>query len=210
MTTIDVKGKKCPEPLIITKRAIKKAQVGDSFAILLDNEVATCNLEEFLHEMKISTSREDNGDSSLISFTIGAEPIKVPNVSEFCAIPSPSNSNDQKGDYIVVLSSEGMGKDLDNSNSLGKMLMIGYLNSLAEQDLLPQKVILYNSGVLLASANADTIGSMKKLSESGVDIILCGVCVDYYDIKEKIEVGRISNMFEITRLTSTTGHVVYP
>lgn len=208
MTTIDVKGKKCPEPLIITKRAIRTAQVGDSFAILLDNEVATCNLEEFLHEMKINTSREDDGDTSLISFTIGAEPIKVPNISEFCAIPS--KSNEQKGDYVVVISSEGMGKDADGSNSLGKMLMIGYLNSLAEQDLLPQKVILYNSGVLLASRGADTIVSMKKLSERGVDIILCGICVDYYELKEKIEVGRIGNMFDITRLTSVTGHVVYP
>ena len=208
MTTIDVKGKKCPEPLIITKRAIRGAKEGDSFVILLDNEVATCNLENFLQEMKIKSLRADEGATSTISFTIGAEPMKAPKISEFCEIPS--NSNESKGDYVVVISSEGMGQDKDGSQTLGTILMRGYLNSLVEQDLLPTKIILYNSGVLLACNDSDTIDTMKRLSDIGVDIVLCGICIDYYDIKNKMAVGRISNMFEITQSTSTAGHVVYP
>ncbi len=38
---------------------------------------------------------------------------------------------------------------------------------------------------------------MHGLEESGVEIIACGTCLDYYDIRKAITVGRISNMEEI-------------
>lgn len=204
MKTIDVRGKLCPEPLIITKRAIKGAVAGDSFNVLLDNDIATCNLENFLLEMKIESVTVREGENATLSFTLGESPKAIPAVEDFCEIATP------RGDYAVVISSNGMGKDADGTNTLGKTLMRGYINALAEQDMLPKTIIMYNSGVVFACEGADTVESLKRLSVDGVDIILCGVCADYYEIKDKIAVGRISNMFEITKITSTVGHVVYP
>lgn len=204
MKTIDVRGKLCPEPLIITKKAIKEATIGDSFNVLLDNDIATCNLENFLLEMKIESVTVRDGEKATLSFTLGESPKILAAEEDFCQVATP------RGDYAVVLSSNGMGKDLDGTNTLGKMLMRGYINALAEQDTLPKTIIMYNSGVLFACEGSDTIESLKQLLSAGVDIILCGVCVDYYDVKGKILVGRISNMFEITKITSTIGHVVYP
>lgn len=205
MITIDVKGKLCPEPLIIVKRAIKSGSIGDSFEVVLDNDIATCNLEEFLKDLGIEIALKNEGEVSYIYFTIGSSPKDVPTMDneDYCLV-TPKNN------HVVVISSEGMGRDANGTDTLGRMLIRGYLNSLVEQDSLPKTIILYNSGVILAAKNVDTVDAFKKLSESGVDILLCGICVDYYDIKEDIKVGRISNMFEITKITSNAGHVVYP
>lgn len=205
MNRIDVKGKLCPEPLIIVKRAIKSASVGDSFEVILDNDIASCNLENFLKDLGIEIVVKNDGEISYIYFTIGSSPKDIPsNDSEnYCEITPKDN-------HVIVISSEGMGRDEDGSVALGKMLIRGYLNALIEQDSLPKAIILYNSGVILAAKNIDTVDAFKRLAESGVDILLCGICVDYYNIKEDIKVGRISNMFEITKITSTAGHIVYP
>lgn len=204
MKTIDVRGKLCPEPLIITKKAIKAGHEGDTFSVILDNDIATCNLENFLSEIGIQSQTAKEGAQMTINFTIGGAPVKNSPVEPFC--PKPTTN----GYYAVVLSSSAMGHDEDNSDKLGKVLMRGFVNSLAQQDILPKAIVMYNSGVLTAVKGADTIEALRELSDAGVDIILCGVCADYYNIKDKIEVGRISNMMEITKITTTASHVVYP
>lgn len=204
MKTIDVRGKLCPEPLIITKKAIKVSSQGDNFAVLLDNDIATCNLEDFLWEMGIESQTVKDGALMTIHFTIGGAPVRSIAVEPFCAKPVTN------GDYVVVLASSAMGTDDDGSNKLGKVLMRGFINSLSQQDILPRAIVMYNSGVLTTVKDADTLESLKELSASGVDIILCGVCVDYYNIKDEFSVGRISNMMEITKITTTASHIVYP
>lgn len=205
MKPIDVRGKLCPEPLIITKKAIKAGQKDDSFAVLLDNDVASCNLENYLKEMGIEFNTTKNEDLFTIHFTLGGAPLKSVAVEDFCATPSG-----RIGDYVVVLSSAGMGQDKDGSMNLGKILMRGYINSLSQQDRLPKTIIMYNSGVLVTVEGADTVPALKELAAEGVDLLLCGVCVDYYDIKQSMAVGRISNMMEIATITSCAKHVVYP
>lgn len=204
MKTIDVRGKLCPEPLIITKRAIKTAGEETQFVVLLDNEVATCNLEQLLREMKINFTTKREGESASILFTLDGSEITSVKAEDYCTVPegvaAPTSS------YVVVLSSDSMGAN----EELGRILVRGFINSLAEQDRLPKTIVLYNSGVLVAKNGADTTASLKSMSEQGVDIILCGVCVDFFAMKEEIGVGRISNMMEITKVTTEAAHIVYP
>lgn len=205
MKTIDVRGKLCPEPLILTKRAIKEGAINDSFTVILDNDISTCNLENYLTEIGIKSHRESEGKVSKITFTLGGSPVKDLSVEPFCDITTATG-----GSYVVVIKSNSMGSDEDNSSSLGKILMRGFINSLASQDHLPKTIIMYNSGVLTAATGADTVDSLVGMAARGVDIILCGVCVDYYHIKDKLAVGRVSNMMEITKITTSAESVVYP
>lgn len=205
MKILDVRGKLCPEPLIITKKAIKNGNVGDSFTVILDNDTACQNLEKYLLEMGVKFNSGTDGGVFKIVFTLGAEPQKEVAIEPFCDVTVVA-----KSDYVVVLASHSMGQDEDGGSSLGKILMRGFINSLAQQDRLPKTIIMYNSGVLCAAAEADTVDALKELLDVGVDILLCGVCVDYYGIKESMQVGRISNMFEITKILSETSKVIYP
>ncbi len=203
MQKIDVRGKLCPEPLIITRRAIKQADVNEAFEIILDNDIATCNLEELLREMKLPFTRVDNGAESTLLFSLNGD-IPLAKNSENIACPIPLDAND--GDYVVVISSEGMSSD----DELGTILMRGFINSISEQDILPSKIILYNSGVKVCTEGKDTAITLKELTGKGVDIVICGVCVDYFEIRDKIAAGRISNMFEITKIKRTASRLLYP
>lgn len=83
--------------------------------------------------------------------------------------------------------------------ALGSILMRSFLKTLLELEKKPLRLILINSGVRLASEGSEVLETLKMLSEKGIDVISCGTCVDFYGLKEKIRVGRISNMYEITQ-----------
>lgn len=54
MKTIDTRGLLCPAPLIQTKKALKEAQSGDRFEIILDNDTACSNVVSYLKELGIN------------------------------------------------------------------------------------------------------------------------------------------------------------
>ena len=106
---------------------------------------------------------------------------------------------------VVVLNSETMG---NGSDELGRQLMGGFLRKLWNQKTKPEAVLFYNSAVNLLTKESSALDALHGLFEAGVDLIACGTCCDHYDIREKIEVGRISDMVEITSLLMNADNVI--
>ena len=52
------------------------------------------------------------------------------------------------------------------------------------------------------------VGEVEQLSEAGVDLIACGTCVGYYDLTDKIVLGRVSNMQEIVSILTESETVI--
>lgn len=214
MKTVDTRGHLCPTPLIMTKRAITQSSAGEVIEVISDNDTAKCNLLDYITELGYGADCESNGSEFRITFMISAPQGKsaedlvtkraVEQVDQtmFC---TPAKSS--KNGYAVVIKSESMG---DGDNELGAMLMRACINSFAEVDHLPQTIVMYNSGVKLAVQGADTAQSLEKLKDKGVEIIVCGTCVDFYGVKELLAVGTISNMYKINTVLSQAEHIVYP
>jgi len=116
-------------------------------------------------------------------------------------------STNQNNKYTILIKSNSMGSGNDD---LGKILIRGFLNSLIKQEQLPTHIILYNAGVLLAVKDSDTAVSMLEMEQKGVQIVLCGTCVDFFQIKEQIAAGEISNMAYITSLLIEAPKVIVP
>ena len=198
---VDAKGKKCPLPIILTKKCIDQSQVGDVIEVILDNEISKCNLVQYVQELGIEAQEQSNGDQTIVRFVLGG---KLPSVGvEDINCPIPSKI--ELDDYVIVFGKDQMG---DGEKELGETLIRTYINTLTELNTYPSKIIFYNSGVKLVSQGADTIESLSKLASFGVEILICGVCVDYYNIK--IAVGSISNMFAIGNVTASASKVIYP
>ena len=198
---VDAKGKKCPLPIILTKKCIDQSQVGDVIEVILDNEISKCNLVQYVQELGIEAQEQSNGDQTIVRFVLGG---KLPSVGvEDINCPIPSKI--ELYDYVIVFGKDQMG---DGERELGETLIRTYINTLTELNTYPRKIIFYNSGVKLVSQGADTIESLSKLAGFGVEILICGVCVDYYNIK--IAVGSISNMFAIGNVTASASKVIYP
>lgn len=86
----------------------------------------------------------------------------------------------------------GLGDD-----DLGAQLMGSFLRKLWQIDNKPARIIFYNSGVKLLAEGSPVLDALHGLSAAGVDLIACGTCVTYFGIKDKVAVGRISDMTEI-------------
>jgi len=94
----------------------------------------------------------------------------------------------------IIVNSETFGV---GSDELGQQLMGSFLRKLWGLDNKPAAIVFYNSGVKLLAEGSSVLDALDGLSQAGVDLIACGTCVSYFKLKDKIVVGRISNMTEI-------------
>ncbi len=200
MKQINTSGKLCPAPLILTKKGILDANAGEEIEIIVDNETAFTNLISYLEELKITATHTVQAGIFTLKITKPAEVDETVDEVAYC-------STSKASDYVVAIKSDKMGSGDD---ALGTILLRAFINALQEVETLPTTIILYNSGVNIALKGCDTAESLKVLEDRGVTILSCGACLDFYEVKEQLAVGLISNMFKITSVLSKAGHVVYP
>lgn len=201
MQTVDGKGLLCPQPLILTRKALKNCLPGEVLRIECDNNTAFNNIMTYLKDQSLSpVGTEEDG---IFHIEVVNQSVRQNEDTGACSIDPGLCSSA----YIVVLGSDRMG---EGDPQLGSLLMKGFLNALHEQQLLPTHLVFYNSGVKLTTIDSGVSSSLKSLENSGVEILICGTCVDFYDIRSQLAVGRISNMFTITETMAKTGHVVKP
>lgn len=99
--------------------------------------------------------------------------------------------NDNKR-IAIMICTDSIGTD---EPGLGKTLMRSYIYSVAEADIKPSVIMFLNKGVNLTTTGSPVLDSLKQLEEEGVEIISCGACLDFYKLKEALEVGTIGNMY---------------
>ena len=73
---------------------------------------------------------------------------------------------------------------------------------------LPETIILFNSGVRLVVEGSPVLEDLQDLCGRGVEILACGTCLGYYELKERIAVGEVSNMYTIAEVILGVGKVV--
>jgi len=105
----------------------------------------------------------------------------------------------------VMISRDTMGTGTDE---LGKILIKSFIYSLTELAEPPKHVIFLNSGAHLTVEGANTVDDIKSLESAGAEVLICGTCANYYNIQDKIAVGSISSMAEITGRIASVGKVV--
>ena len=108
---------------------------------------------------------------------------------------------------VVVLSDQRLGRGDD---ALGEILVRSFLHALAEVKPLPSRIVCYNSGVKLAATGSPVLEDLRRMGEAGVDILVCGTCVNYFGLDGKIAAGRISNMYEIVETLTGAFLLVRP
>jgi selenium metabolism protein YedF len=204
MRIIDTKGQLCPAPLIAAKKALKETAKGETFIVLTDNKTSFDNLCRFLKDNKADIKSNASGGVWTLTVTKSANELVHNNVEEYCA---PSISHFQKGNFIVVVSSDKMG---EGDDELGHLLMINFIKALKDLDKLPMKIVFYNNGVKLATKSSPAIEHLRDLEKMGVELMLCATCLNYYCLETVIGAGIVSNMFSIAEAMATSDKVIKP
>lgn len=179
---IDARGLGCPKPVINTKKELDKIDQGVVITTV-DNEIAKENILKLAKSLNLE-SKVIKQEKDLICIEI----IKGENV-----IIEQDKSLELE-DKCIFISSDKMGKGNDE---LGSVLIKGFIYTLTESKPYPKNILLVNGGVRLSTENEDTIENLKILEEAGVEILSCGTCLDYYGVKEKLQVGSVTNMYTI-------------
>lgn len=105
----------------------------------------------------------------------------------------------------VVINSEYFG---EGSDELGRTLLGAFLRKLWAGGELPDTIICYNGGVKLLAKGSLVLDALDGLAMNGVEIIACGTCIDFYGLKDKIKVGRRSDMAEIVSMMMSYDKVI--
>lgn len=204
---LDERGKQCPLPVIEAKKALEASAPGEKVEVVVDNEIAVQNLSKMADHKGLAVCSEKTGEREfLVTITTGegnGETAQAPAaVEEVTCTPDGR----RKG-MVVVLSSNQMGQ---GDEVLGKLLMKGFVFALTQQDMLPETILLYNSGAFLSCEGSDNLEDLKTLEAQGVEILTCGTCLNHYGIAEKRQVGGVTNMYEIVEKMTKASVVVRP
>ena len=72
------------------------------------------------------------------------------------------------------------------------------LYTLAQSDNPPAYVLFMNDGVKLpAGDEQQVIESIQALLDKGTTVLVCGTCLNYYGLSERLKIGTVSNMYDI-------------
>ncbi|AMO54937.1 hypothetical protein GZ77_25530 [Endozoicomonas montiporae] len=210
--SLDARGLLCPQPLIQTRRLLKTLQAGERFQVIVDNDIAHLNLMSFFADQGMNPECVAEGGEWQISATCQKSGSQAGMTASDVQAEVPSTESGLKTpvsntEYVVVLNSDCMGQGDDE---LGSLLIKGYLNTLKEIDNRPSSIILYNGGARLAAKGSGADSALQALEAQSVDIIVCGACVDFFELQGQLAAGRISNMYDIAEKVAAAGHVVYP
>jgi len=191
---IDCRGKTCPQPVIMTKEALERLKEG-ILTVIVDDPSSCENIVRFVQSQGCSIRTERIGEDFHLHVEKGDEKEKT------------KRQEKEEKKVVVYLNSHLLG---NGDEALGRFLMRAFLKTLLDMETKPNRLVLINSGVQLASEGSEALEHLKGLSEKGTEILACGTCLDFYKLKEKMEVGRISNMFEIMESLLEADQVLKP
>lgn len=192
MECLDLKGKTCPVPVIETKRLIDSGPV-ERLQVIVDNSTSRENVTRFLVSRGYEVSVEEReGEFRLTGQRTGG------------TIPQRALDATK---IAVLIDGETMGRGNDQ---LGAVLMRSFLNTLKELDPLPWKLIFLNAGVRLTTECSEYLSVLTEIGDLGVEIVSCGTCLDFFQLKDKLRVGRVSNMYEIVSSLAEASHTLKP
>jgi len=94
---------------------------------------------------------------------------------------------------VILIQSEVLGRGNDE---LGELIMSNLFTKLVERPDKPASLIFWNTGVKLVCEGSWALVHLNKLAEQGVEILACATCLDYFDLTDKLKVGKPTNMIK--------------
>jgi intracellular sulfur oxidation DsrE/DsrF family protein len=105
----------------------------------------------------------------------------------------------------VIIKSEIMGIE---PPELGAKMVGSYLRKLCRADPKPTTLVFYGTGVKLLTEGSPVLDALEILHRGGVDLVICSTCLGFYQLKDKVQLGRPTDMVEIISILTKSDHVV--
>jgi selenium metabolism protein YedF len=144
----------------------------------------------------VAVARSEDGTYLTINRTPGAAPVAATQLESRAPAGGP---------LVLVVPSEYMGR---GEPELGHILMRGFFHTLGEVAPLPDVIIFLNGGVKLVAEGSPVLEDVQALCTRGVEVLACGTCLGYHELKDRVAAGEISNMYTIAETMLSAGKVI--
>jgi selenium metabolism protein YedF len=200
---LNCENEPCPNPVLRCKRLLDE-QTPQTVEVIVDNEAAMDNVSRFLASkgMRIEETRRDG-----TLWTIKAsktDSAGAPSAAQAShAGTGPKQVLTPK--ILVFLTADTIGQGDD---TLGSRLMGNFLNTLPELGDALWRIIMVNGAVRLATEASPAIEALRKLEAAGVSILVCGTCLEFFQLMDQKAVGQITNMLDVVTSQQVADKVI--
>lgn len=185
MSRLNLCGLECPLPVIETKTFLDKNAETESICIVVDNKAASENITRFLSNQGFSTKITLENNLFQVTGTKDVDSVSL--------VPETSETNLKKTTTILFTN-----RIIGSGNAaLGEKLMLNFIKTLSEMKESLWRLIFLNEGVKLTVSGAETLPALQELESEGISILVCGTCLEFFDLLDKKRTGETTNMLDI-------------
>lgn len=186
---LDCRGLACPAPVLRAKETIEGDAV-DCLVMLVDNDAARENVSRFLSRAGYEVRLEEWEGAQAV---VGERPGGAP-AAPVAAPPAAAAIQAAVPKIMVLAGTDRLGRGDD---FLGERLMVNFLGTLKEMGRELWALVLLNAGVKLACTGSEVLGTLQELESAGVQVLVCGTCLNHFKLLEQKQVGETTNMLDI-------------
>lgn len=199
MFEIDARGKACPMPVVLAKKALDAGE--NEVLVRVDNAVAVENLRR----LAASTGRDAQSEPTEGGFAVTITGAGAGADCGCTLLETPVPAAAPGAGLALFIGKDHIG---EGDLTLGRNLMRMFFLTLAEGDTVPKSILFMNGGVLLPVENEQVIEALRTLEARGAEILVCGTCLSAFDMTDRLRIGTVSNMYEIQKRLLDAGRVI--
>lgn len=196
MKEIDARGLACPAPVLQTKAVLQEENL-PAVKVVVDNAASQQNVQRFLESQGFQVVLEHAGSDYFVIGSCDLMTLKQPQ-----AVDVPSSEAKR---IMVMCATDRVGFGDD---ALGLKLMVNFLRTLKEIGNELWRLVFVNNGVKLTIEGSEVLEDLKAYESVGLKILVCGTCLDHFDILEKKQVGETTNMLDIVTAMQLADKVI--
>jgi selenium metabolism protein YedF len=199
---LDLRGLACPMPVVRTREKLA-AFAGGTLVIRVDGPIPRDNVCRTLgHAGCRVTAEEPEGPGFRLTVSV---PTQAGTQAASAPDPECGRPTAPAGAPAVLITGDTIGR---GSDELGSLLMKAFCNTLETLPVKPALIACMQSGVRLVVEGADTLPALQRAEKAGIRILVCGTCLDYFKLKDRVRTGTVSNMYDITDALIRAGSVI--
>ncbi len=221
---LDLRGLMCPEPVLRTKKVLDGKPAG-AVEVMVDSDINVMNLTRLANSLGLNLkSKESEGGYQVV---IGSASLKDAQDKDGSTNSPASHSHDVSGKApsiafgsaktntassetkttVVFIAKDTFGEgDRDFSVNLINV----FLQTVLQAGHRPQAILLANTGVRLMDPDSSVCKVLTEFKDAGVDVFACGLCVEFYGLKDKIAKEQITNMYAICEYLFSADKIISP
>jgi selenium metabolism protein YedF len=210
MDELDIRDLACPGPVLKLRDLLATGET--TIRLWVADGQCRTNVERFAasRHATVAVEAEADGSYHLVvragdRAAAGAADDELAVVCDLPDVEPPAARH--RGPTVVQIAAATMG---DGDDELGALLLRSFLKTQRELQHPPNRIVFYNGGVRLCCTGSVLLDDLHSLESSGVEIIACGTCLNFFDLADELAVGRVTDMLEIATSLADAESIIRP